>query len=162
MGEEWGAREPFPWFCDFEPQLQAQVRAAREREFPGSPDPGAPATFASARLDWTKRRGEGQARILLHYRRLLAIRRRDIAPLLPQLHSATCRSSAQDVVAVDWHAPQQVLHLIANLSVSPAPLSVPAAGRVLFATHPGVRASLARKELPPWSVLWLLEHRDEA
>jgi maltooligosyltrehalose trehalohydrolase len=162
MGEEWGAREPFPWFCDFEPQLQAQVRAAREREFPGSPDPGDPATFAAARLDWTRRRADGHARVLLHYRRLLAIRRRDIAPLLPQLHSGRCRSSAHGVIAVDWHAPQQVLHLIANLSASPAPLSVPAAGRVVFATHAGVRATLARKELPPWSVLWLLEHRHDA
>jgi hypothetical protein len=36
---------------------------------------------------------------------------------------------------------------------------VRAAGRVLFATHPGVRASLARNELAPWSVLWLVENR---
>jgi hypothetical protein len=33
---------------------------------------------------------------------------------------------------------------------------------VIFATHPGVRATMARKELAPWSVLWLLEQRRDA
>jgi hypothetical protein len=29
---------------------------------------------------------------------------------------------------------------------------------MIFATHANVRAAAARNELPPWSVLWLLEH----
>jgi DNA-binding IclR family transcriptional regulator len=60
-------------------------------------------------------------------------------------------------LAVDWSAGAQVLHLLVNFGGSPAPLPARAAGRVLFATHPGVRAIVARNELAPWSVLWLLE-----
>jgi len=75
MGEEWAAPEPFPWFCDFEPPLAAQVRAQRAREAPGSPDPGAVTTWAAARLDWSLLRQDPHARWLTHYRRLLAVRR---------------------------------------------------------------------------------------
>ena len=160
MGEEWGAPEPFAWFCDFEPQLAVQVRAQRAREVPGSPDPGAITTWAAARLDWSRLRRDPHARWLTHYRRLLAIRRRDIVPLLPHLNAGRCTPAAGDgAFAVDWAARERTLHLIANLGATPAPLPARAAGRVIFATHPGVRATLARNELAPWSVLWLLERR---
>ena len=163
MGEEWAAPEPFPWFCDFEPQLLAEVREHRNREFPGGGrDPGDPATFAAARLDW-RRCGEGRhARALLDHQRMLAIRRRDIVPLIPQLHSGRCsRAGGDGAFAVDWPAREKTLHLIANLGSLPAPLPCRVAGRVIFATHPGLRATLARHELPPWSVLWLLERARE-
>ncbi|HEX8784392.1 MAG TPA: malto-oligosyltrehalose trehalohydrolase [Steroidobacteraceae bacterium] len=162
MGEEWAAPEPFPWFCDFEPPLAAQVRAQRAREAPGSPDPGAVTTWAAARLDWSLLRQDPHARWLTHYRRLLAVRRRDIVPLLPHLGPGRCRHRpGAAAFAVDWATRERTLHLIANLGAAPAPLPARAAGRVIFATHAGVRTTLARKELAPWSVLWLLErHRD--
>ena len=160
MGEEWAASEPFPWFCDFEPQLAARVREQRAREVPGSPDPGAVTTWAAARLDWSSLRQTPHARWLTHYRRLLTLRRRDIVPLLPHLGAARCiHPAAGAAFAVDWTMRDQTLHLIANLGAAPAALPARAAGRVIFATHPGVRATLARNELAPWSVLWLLERR---
>ena len=163
MGEEWATPQPFPWFCDFEPQLLERVRAQRARELPGAPDPGAVSTWAEAQLDWSLLRRSAHARVLTHYRRLLTVRRRDIAPLLPRLGAGRCTPAQHGVAfAVDWSGPGHTLHLIANLAATPAPLPVPAAGRVLFATHPGVRATLARNELPPWSVLWLLEQHDES
>ena len=33
MGDEWGAREPFPFFCDFKGDLAQAVREGRRREF---------------------------------------------------------------------------------------------------------------------------------
>jgi malto-oligosyltrehalose trehalohydrolase len=164
MGEEWAAPEPFPWFCDFEPQLLARVREARQREFPGAPDPGAPATFEAARLRWQRRKEGAHARTLTHYRRLLAIRRRDIVPLIPQVGAGRfSRPGPGGALAVDWSARDRTLHLIANLSPAPAPLPARVAGRLVYATHPGIRATLARQELEPWSVLWLLEqHRERA
>jgi maltooligosyltrehalose trehalohydrolase len=162
MGEEWGASEPFPWFCDFEPGLLAQVREHREREFPGGLDPGAVATFRAAQLDWSRLREAQHARVLTHYRRLLTVRRRDIAPLLAHLSAGRCtRAAGGDAFAVEWTARDKTLRLIANLSAAAAPLSGRLAGRVLYATHPGIRATLARGELAPWSVLWLLEQQRE-
>ena len=160
MGEEWGAMEPFPWFCDFEPQLARQVVAHREREFPGAPDATAAATFESARLDWNQLTHAAPARMLSHYRRLLAVRRRDIVPLIPQFGAGRCqRRTDSGAFSVDWAADGHVLHLIANLDARPAPLPQAPAGRAIFATHADIRAAAARNELAPWSVLWLLEHR---
>jgi maltooligosyltrehalose trehalohydrolase len=180
MGEEWCAPQPFPYFCDFESELAARVRAGRREEFArfvrfqdGShgppptgrtqaPDPCAEATFASARLDWGILADVPHAMWLDYFRQLLAVRRRDIVPLIPQVASG--RSSAQAKpgrLAVEWTLrDRSSLHLVANLSGERAPAVPRAAGRVLFSTHPAAQAaSSGREELPPWCVTWLLEHR---
>ena len=38
MGEEWGAREPFLFFCDFEGDLAKAVRDGRRQEFARFPE----------------------------------------------------------------------------------------------------------------------------
>ncbi len=65
MGEEWGADQPFAFFCDFEPELAEAVRKGRREEFakfpefadPAAreriPDPTAPSTFERSVLDWS-------------------------------------------------------------------------------------------------------------
>lgn len=163
MGEEWAAAEPFPYFCDFEPELAGKVRAGRLREFAHFkgplPDPIEPATFASAQLDWSRLTASPHARMFDHYRRLLAIRRRDIVPLLPRILGGACVAfDPGGAFAVDWRLRDDgVLHLLANLKDASAPVVGRPAGRMIFATHPGIRAAIARNELAPWSVTWLLE-----
>jgi malto-oligosyltrehalose trehalohydrolase len=163
MGEEWGAPEPFPYFCDFEPELAGRVRQGRKREFAhfqGTlPDPCDASTFASAHLDWNRLAAPQHARMFDHYRRLLAIRRRDIVPLLPRILGGACVAfDPGGAFAVDWRLRDDgMLHLLANLKSTVAPVIGRPAGRMIFATHPGIRAALARNELAPWSVTWLLE-----
>ncbi|MGB6488573.1 MAG: malto-oligosyltrehalose trehalohydrolase [Steroidobacteraceae bacterium] len=163
MGEEWAATEPFPYFCDFEPELADEVRAGRRREFAhfqGTlPDPCDGSTFASAHLEWNRLTAPQHARMFDHYRRLLAIRRRDIVPLMPRILGGACVAfDPGGAFAVDWRLRDDgVLHLLANLKDTPAPVIGRPAGRMIFATHPGIRAALARNELAPWSVTWLLE-----
>ena len=63
MGEEWGARTPFPFFCDFRGGLADAVRQGRRREYDWAyaaygddvPDPLERSTFQSAVLDWDER-----------------------------------------------------------------------------------------------------------
>jgi len=171
MGEEWNAPEPFPYFCDFEPELAAKVREGRKQEFSrferfrnpdspdGIPDPTMASTLQSARLDWTKVGKPGHEEWLDHYRRLLAVRQRDIVPRIPEIRFGSCiKSEASGAFAVDWAlADGSVLHLLANLTDHPAPVVGRAAGRMIFATHPNIRAAMSRNELAPWSVTWLLE-----
>ncbi len=60
MGEEWGSKVPFPFFCDFHGELAEAVRNGRRKEFADAyatygdeiPDPLDPATARSAVLDW--------------------------------------------------------------------------------------------------------------
>ena len=170
MGEEWGATQPFAYFCDFEPQLAAQVRAGRLNEFSrfaqfsGSaaaqlPDPTSASTFRAARLDWEALRAPRHAEILDQFQRLLAIRQRDIVPLIPRIRGGTCsKLHASGAFAVDWSLEDgAILHLLANLTDRPVPVLGRVAGRLIFATHPSIRAAMTRNELAPWSVTWLLE-----
>jgi maltooligosyltrehalose trehalohydrolase len=158
MGEEWGAPEPFPWFCDFEPGLTPQVRAGRERECPGAPDPTDAATFAAARLAWSRLDEPGHAAVLDYHRQMLALRRREIAPLLGELGAGRARTAGRgETLDVTWSADGVRLQLIANLTDRRLTAPPQAAGRVLFTTHAGMDSA---QELEPWSVLWLLERRD--
>jgi maltooligosyltrehalose trehalohydrolase len=183
MGEEWNAPEPFPYFCDFEPELAAKVREGRKKEFahfehfrddravsegiPSGdpknsdriPDPTSAATAESARLDWSKLTASKHEDWLDLYQRLLAIRNQDIVPLIPDIRFGTCsKLESGAAFAVDWAlADGSVLHLIANLADEPTRLVGRTAGRLIYATHPNIRATVTKNELAPWSVTWLLE-----
>lgn len=87
MGEEWGARTPWQFFTDHNPDLGELVREGRQREFGDHgwdvlyeddvevPDPQSPATVEASRLDWTEPSVPSHARLLAFYRSLIAVRR---------------------------------------------------------------------------------------
>jgi maltooligosyltrehalose trehalohydrolase len=172
MGQEWAAREPFPYFCDFgNAGLTDAVREGRRREFAEFPefsdqralerlpDPASRATFASARLDWAARETpEGCAWLALH-RELLAVRRREIVPRLEAMRAgdAVVRCLGARALSVAWHLGGGVaLTLLANLGEDAVEGVVKPAGRLIFATDPHCAAALERGTLPPWSVLWFV------
>jgi malto-oligosyltrehalose trehalohydrolase len=155
MGEEWGSRQPFPFFCDFQGALAEAVRRGRKEEFKQFrafnreiPDPLDQATFRSAVLDWSKRGCPNAARRLRLVRDLLAVRRTRLACHLPH---ARFGSAARDksVISADWslRAGKQLL-LIANLSNEAAPLPGGARrGEPIWGEQPGAI-------LAPWAVHW--------
>ncbi len=169
MGEEWGAPEPFPFFCDFGPELARQVREGRLREFErftrfrGSaalPDANDPATFRAATLDWARLEQPPHVHWLEYYRALLTLRAREIVPLVPRITHATT-SGGGSLLRVRWSTRDGVaLALDANLSATPVRASPSDAGRLLFATPHTAAASGPEDEWPPWSVSWRLEARD--
>jgi malto-oligosyltrehalose trehalohydrolase len=151
MGEEWGAAQPFPFFCDFGPDLAEAVRNGRRAEFARFPefrdprararipDPLAEATFAAAGLAWGDLAREPHAAWLAWYRRVLAVRHREIVPRLAGIRrGGTCEEIGAGAVVVRWalDAPGDIaggaLVLSANLSAAPARGFPPAAGRVLW------------------------------
>ena len=88
MGEEWGARTPWQFFTDHaEPDLVESIRRGRTAEFGGHgwtdlyggevdvPDPQAPATVETSRLDWSEPERPEHSRLLDWYRTLIALRR---------------------------------------------------------------------------------------
>jgi malto-oligosyltrehalose trehalohydrolase len=115
MGEEWGCERPFPFFCDFQGELGEAVREGRREEFKRFPqfqdpqtraripDPQAEATFLSAKLDWETLSAPRHAATLEHYRRLLAARRAEIAPLMDSLaHGGRYEVLGPAAVRVTW------------------------------------------------------------
>ena len=159
MGEEWGAKQPFPFFCDFEGELADAVRKGRREEFARFPefqdpemrdripDPLADSTFESAKLDWDAM-DDG---LLSLYRDLIATRRQHVVPLLPAItRGGSATSLGQGAVELRWQAGDRTLVLAANLSDQrvDGPAS---SGHVLWSEGDTTPA------LGPWSVRCTLE-----
>lgn len=166
MGEEWAAAQPFPFFCDFGPELAEAVRKGRREEFarfpefadPATreriPDPTAGATFASAKLRWEDATQPPHAAWLDWYRRVLAVRRAEVVPLLPRLtRGGEWRVIGEGAVAVRW-VPAG-LALAANLSAAPVGGFGPAQGRVIWREGPAEDSGA----FGPWAVRWSIEGR---
>ncbi len=160
MGEEWGAAQPFPFFCDFDGELAEAVRNGRRAEFarfpefqdPAQrdriPDPLAQSTFDSAKLDWSA----VDADRLALYTALIAARRRHIVPLLPLIAGGgSATEHGTGATRVTWPVGgDRSLVLAANLSDHPVDLAS-AAGEPIWSE--GDTAS----GLGAWSVRWSLE-----
>src|SRR5262249_30058120 len=127
MGEEWGARTPFPFFCDFQGELAEAVREGRRAEFKEAyarlgeqvPDPLDARTFASAKLDWPERdSAAGRRRV---GRDLMAVRARRVMPLLAKMaFEPQATRFDGNVLRAGWMHPEGRLLLLANLSDEPA------------------------------------------
>jgi len=170
MGEEFAAASPFQFFCDFEPGLAAAiVRGRREQlqrlaQFDNAQsvadvlDPTAESTFMRCKLDWLSLSRAPHAQWLAYYRRLLAIRRREIAPLIPDISADRRSFRVEHDRGLFVHWPLSGGHrlaLAANLGGRHA-LDVPdevQCGRILFAT-PGVGEH--GPTMPAWSALFAI------
>jgi maltooligosyltrehalose trehalohydrolase len=125
MGEEWGSKAPFPFFCDFRGDLADAVRNGRRKEFTGAyakygneiPDPLEQSTFQSAIPDWANRdttAGHDRLRLV---RELLSVRRQHIVPKLAGARFGNASAQDDGLVRAHWHMGDGTsLHLLANLS----------------------------------------------
>jgi malto-oligosyltrehalose trehalohydrolase len=125
MGEEWGCRQPFLFFCDFAGELGEAVRKGRREEFSrfasfekDIPDPLAEETFRQCVLRWD----EVDASWLGFYKELLALRSREI--MARQAGSGTYRMLGDRAFEVRWPlAGEDELKLIANLGEAKVQIS---------------------------------------
>jgi malto-oligosyltrehalose trehalohydrolase len=162
MGEEWGSKAPFPFFCDFEGDLAEAVRNGRRKEFAGAyakygdeiPDPLDPLTFQSAMLDWESLNGQAGRKRLALVQRLLAIRQREIVPRLAGTSFGKADAEDNGLLTADWRMGDgATLRLLANLS----------AGEIAHGQGETTGTPIWGDEtsalIPPWSVFWRLEAR---
>ena len=168
MGEEWSAGEPFPYFCDFDEELNAKVRKGRREELSRLPgfdaddllDPTAYLTFASAKLDWSKLSDAPSSKMLAFYKGLLDIRRQRILPLLKDVggKSGTFRREGK-AISVQWTlAAGSQLHLLANLADQAATVHLGKDdSEQIFSL-----GSIDSNRLGPWSVVYSIGQHDIA
>jgi malto-oligosyltrehalose trehalohydrolase len=176
MGEEWGAPQPFPFFCDFGPDLANAVRAGRRREMARLPgfggaaarwtDPVSATSFEAAKLDWSRLALPQHRAWLDFYRALLAIRAREIVPLLAGLARGRAERwvHAEQVLEVRWRlARDSLLHAVLALTPDGAGgIAIKPQGRLLFATAPEYAAARPLRELPPWFAAFYLDTPEPA
>jgi malto-oligosyltrehalose trehalohydrolase len=168
MGEEWGAAEPFPFFCDFAGDLATAVREGRRAEFARFPefrdpktrqripDPTAHETFISAKLRWDAAASGIHAEWRSLYRHLLSLRRTEIVPRLQKMsgNCARYRVLGAGTVLVEWRIGGGLkLTLTANLSGKPLAGVAQQYGRTIFSV-----GSIADGRMGPWSVAWSLQN----
>jgi maltooligosyltrehalose trehalohydrolase len=159
MGEEWGSRRPFPFFCDFKGDLAEAVRNGRRREYAWAyarygeqiPDPLDLATFQTAVLDWSEPESKsGQDRLAL-VRRLLAVRAHNIVPRLAGSAFGEAQANDNGLLTAHWRMGDGTrLRLMANLSAKDVAFpSRERAGAPIW-------GDVAGDHMPPWSVSWLV------
>ncbi len=154
MGDEWGATEPFLFFCDFHGELGEAVRNGRKAEYAdwhaqagdGIPDPLAKETKDAAVLDWNALTKSPHKERLAVVRALLKVRHEHIAPLMPAMIGAGEASLENGLLQARWQSGGKPLMLLANLSdtAKPRPAALNWAERVWGGEPP--------QPLPPWSV----------
>jgi malto-oligosyltrehalose trehalohydrolase len=166
MGEEWAATTPFPFFSDYGGELGEAVRRGRTKQLTDTgqgdeetlrraPDPQAESTFLSAKLQWEQLNEPTYAARRDWYRRVIAVRRERILPLLDGLEPCgTYQVHSPGQFECEWGMKQDGrLRLSANLCVAPSSSFSPTGhGDVLWLEGSETNA----RTLGPWSVRWAL------
>jgi len=157
MGEEWGSKAPFPFFCDFHGDLAKAVREGRRREFPDAhakygneiPDPLAISTMQSAVLDWSSRgQSPGRERLAL-VQKLLSVRQREVIPRLGGAAFGGARAANDGLLTATWRMGDgATLRLLANLSDG----DIPHASDDIAGTP--IWGSELSGSVPHWAVFW--------
>jgi maltooligosyltrehalose trehalohydrolase len=162
MGEEWGSKVPFPFFCDFKGDLAEAVRKGRRGEYGWAyakygdevPDPLENSTFQSAVLDWESRNEPAGRQRLALVQELLAVRRREIIPRLANAAFGEAQAADNGSLTSTWRLGDDTrLRLRANLTTGKIPCNPRETGGIpIWGGEPG-------DIMMPWSVFWRLEPR---
>ncbi|KAA2243633.1 malto-oligosyltrehalose trehalohydrolase [Chitinophaga agrisoli] len=124
MGEEYGEKNPFPFFCSFEDaDLVQAVREGRKREFAAfhlngeAQDPQAEEVFASAKLSWQTQAGE-HAALLALYQFLINLRKTHAALRNRQRSNTKVHAPVNNaVLVIERRSPgKEALLLLLNFS----------------------------------------------
>ncbi len=169
MGEEWAAKQPFCYFSDVGEDLAEAIRSSRQEELAdvpslgGSgeavPDPMSEETFDASKLIWDDLENEDAGRHLSLYKRLIAIRKKEIVPRLAGLGGNIGRYEVigDRALRVWWTlAGGCELSLVANLS--PEPLDNV---EVWDAHHLWLEGFATGNTLEPWSAVFRLREPEE-
>jgi maltooligosyltrehalose trehalohydrolase len=166
MGEEYGALQPFLYFCDYEGELAEAITNGRRSEFaqfsafagPDAreriPDPNAPSTFEKSRLRWEERLQVGHRDWLAYVRELLRLRAERIVPLVPFVRQGgATHEAAGSRLTVRWPTVGHgTLELMANMSDIPSE----AATGTTVVFHSSADGTATTAQLQPWEVRWAL------
>jgi malto-oligosyltrehalose trehalohydrolase len=154
MGEEWGAAEPFPFFCDFKGELAEAVRAGRKKEFAEAyakhggadiPDPLVAKTRDAAVLDWGALAVSPHLERLAKVSALLRVRREHVVRMAREMRGGGATKIANGVLTAEWRAGARSLQLLANLSDTAKPRPALNWGTPIWGDQPP-------QNLPAWAV----------
>ena len=156
-GEEFAASTPFQYFTDFhDKELGRAVSEGRRREFVAFgwspqevPDPQDVETFLRSKLGWNEMHEGTHAEVLNWYRRLITLRREEIALTSSDLRDVkVCFDEEQKWL---WMA-RGTIEVVLNAGDAEVVLPVLHTCEMLLASAPGVRLDRQELHLPAASV----------
>ena len=122
-GQEWNSQQPFLYFTDHGEGLGHLVTEGRRKEFSGFsqfagleiPDPQAPETFKTSKLNWSERASPAHAGVLLLYKELIALR--TFHPALRDIdrRNFDARTLSENCFLLERTSPLTTLRLIVNI-----------------------------------------------
>ncbi|WP_256324888.1 malto-oligosyltrehalose trehalohydrolase [Nitrosomonas sp. Nm132] len=174
MGEEWGACEPFPFFCGFNGELAEAVTAGRRKEFAcfarfrdstareAIPDPCAVRTFELAKLDWQAQNHPPHRAWLMLYQELLALRQQMIVPHVRDIRGSGFEVLAAHALHAGWQlSDARQLAVYANLGETAANLPATPQGKLFYGSEVDLDYRLSSGVLPAFTVAWYLREDHE-
>lgn len=173
MGEEWGSKTPFMYFCDLGPELAPLVTEGRRGEFAKFPefsnpetrhkipDPCIPKTFEQSKLVWSDLNTPVHRKHFELIQELLNLRMHKIVPIINTITSGKALVDG-NILTVEWSAESKpVLAVALNLSDGSQKLldnKIESENLTTLYSHGGVdRQEFNTSLMPPYSVLWLIE-----
>ena len=168
MGEEYGAQQPFLYFCDYQGDLAKAIREGRRNEFASFgvfaderqrekiPDPNARQTYLASQLDHSERACSPHREWLDYTSDLLRLRAQKIAPLSPGIVAGAARYKTDGhMLEVTWPVsdgmPDQAagtIALVLQANLGDAPGRAARVGELLYSTAAAGRGD----ELGAWEV----------
>lgn len=170
MGEEFGARTPFLFFCDFGPELADKVRDGRRQEFarfeqfrtPQAqkriPDPNDAATFLASKLDWNCLEEPPHADWWKTYRALLSLRKDKIVPMLNEIvpGGAEYQALGRASLWASWRlSAGRTLELFANFGEGAVLSPNRPSGSLVYSTS--IHDELLGGRIPAYFAAWFLK-----
>ncbi len=173
MGEEWRARQPFLFFCNFEGDLGPLITEGRRREFalfnefsdPDKreqiPDPESEGTFLKSILNWDDLDQPWHGDWLSLHKTLLEIRRRELIPRLKEMSGGqnTYQILGNQSLKVSWTLGDgSRLGVLCNFGPEDCAISqaVVPAGEVLYESIVDAAGQVNHGRIPAHSAVWYL------
>jgi maltooligosyltrehalose trehalohydrolase len=138
------------------------VREGRRREFrhfkafadesaaARIPDPTDEKTFLNSKIDWSEMTREPHASVLADLRELIAIRHREIVPLIGGRYFDGSYNVTDDVLKVEWRFEAGGLGFAASFADKARAIDVPESVRIIWRS-PDASAQGNRIHLEPWT-----------
>lgn len=174
MGEEWGSKNPFLFFCDFNEDLNAAVREGRRNEFAkfkefsdartreSIPDPSSSITFERSILNWNYLKIKEYNEHNEYYKYLLSQRKKYIVPIISLIDSINSQFEVLNdhSFIVEWPIKQQLktLTVVANFDQKKITLNSFSAKNLIAESFNGLSNEIkSDKTLSSLGVCWYLD-----
>ena len=170
MGEEWGSRQPFLFFTDYEKELAEAVCLGRRDGFAEFsmfanaaareqiPDPNADSTFIHSTLDLSTHSSPEHQDWWSFYQQLLLLRRTELLPRLVGAYSKGVTILADRAITAAWQMGDGcLLNIYLNLSGIEVPVQTSWDNKRMLFSYGVPKSAYQQGILPPQSIFITLQ-----